>query len=204
MAEIVSDLAPPGNGDPKGTRLKLPKVRWMLAAALFAIASVAIHYQVKIAMHQRSGSVSELRNLKVGQPAPDFTLPDLEGKPVTLSAFRSHNAVFIDFWATWCGPCRTALPGIQDLADKYKERGLAVITIDQGESRDQVRYFIERRQYSFPVLLDSDNVVGNLYGVRAIPTSVLVDKNGLVQQIFVGSLGPQKSLEQQVERAIEH
>jgi peroxiredoxin len=203
MAEIVSDYASPEGDGPGGTRIRFPRARWMIAGALFAVASVAIHYQVKIAMHERSGSVSELRHLKVGQPAPDFTLPDLAGKPVTLSSFHGHKAVLIDFWATWCGPCRTALPGIQDLADKYKESGLAVLTIDQGESRDQVRYFIERRQYSFPVLLDQDDAVGNSYGVRAIPTSVLVDKNGLVQAIFVGSLETQKSLEQQVERAMK-
>jgi peroxiredoxin len=169
--------------------MKARKLAWIVAGALFAVASIAIHYEVKIAMHQRSGSVHELRHLKVSEPAPDFTLRDLADQTVTLSSFRGKKVVLIDFWAVWCGPCKAALPGLQDLTDKFKDQGLEVVTIDQGETLEQVRYFIDRRKYSFRVLLDLDRAVGDTYGVRGIPTSVLVDKNGVVQWISVGRFG---------------
>src|SRR6266404_2937249 len=179
--------------------MKLRKPSWVVVEVLFAAASIAIHYQVKIGIHQRSGAVHELGRLKVNEPAPDFTLQDLTGQPVTLSSFRGEKAVLIDFWATWCGPCRSAMPGLQDLSDKFKDRGLEVVTIDQGESVDQVRYFVERRKYSFRVLLDHDGVVGDKYGVRGIPTSVLVDKTGVVQSITVGNLVSEAEVQKRVK-----
>jgi peroxiredoxin len=175
------------------------KVAWIVAGGLFAVASIAIHYEVKIGMHQRSGSVHELGHLKVSEPAPDFTLHDLTGQTATLSSFRGKKAVLLDFWATWCGPCKAALPGLQDLTENFRDRGLEVLTIDQGESLDQVRYFIDRRKYSFRVLLDLDIAVGDIYGVRGIPTSVLVDKAGVVRWISVGRSGDEE-VQKQVER----
>ncbi|HEV3240323.1 MAG TPA: TlpA disulfide reductase family protein [Casimicrobiaceae bacterium] len=183
--------------------IKGPKLSWIVAGALFAIASVAIHYEVKIGMHHGAGTVDELGQVKVREPAPDFTLRDLAGQPVTLSSFRGKKAVLIDFWATWCAPCRTALPGLQDLTDKFKDRGFEVVTIDQGESVDQVRSFIERKKYSFSVLLDSDRAVGDIYGVRGIPTSVLIDKNGVVQWIAVGNFANESELPKRVEGLVK-
>jgi peroxiredoxin len=177
---------------------KLSKFAWIVGGTLFAAASIAIHYQVKVVMHERSGAVQELRRVKVGQPAPDFTLSDVDGKPVKLSSFGGRKAVLLDFWATWCAPCRMALPDLQTLSDKYKDRGLEVLAIDQGESADQVRYFLKRREYLLQFLLDPSSTVGDSYGVRGIPTSVLVDKDGFVQAIFVG-IAPERELERQVE-----
>jgi peroxiredoxin len=161
------------------------KLAWIIAGALFAVASVAIHYEVKIGMRQRSGPAHALRPLKVSEPTPDFTLQDLGGQTVTLSPYRGRKAVLIDFWAVWCGAGKAALPGIQDLTDKFKDRDLEVVTIDQRETLEQVRYLIDRSHYSFRVLLDLDRAVGDTYGVRGIPTSVLVDKTGVVQWISV-------------------
>ena len=180
--------------------MKVPKAVWIVAGALFAAASLAIHYQVKIGMHQHVGSVNELGHLKVSEPAPDFTLLDLTGQPVTLSSFQGKKAVLIDFWATWCGPCKAAMPGLQDLSDKFKDHGLEVVTIDQGESVAQVQYFMERKKYSLQVLLDHDGAVGDKYGVRGIPTSVLIDKRGIVQSIAVGNLWSEEELNRRVER----
>jgi peroxiredoxin len=179
------------------------KLAWIVAAVLFVVASIAIHYEVKIGMHPRFGSVHELGHLKVSGPAPDFTLRDLAGQTVTLSSFRGKKAVYIDFWATWCGPCRAALPGLQDLSDKFTDQGLEVVMIDQGESLEQVRYFIDRKQYSFRVLLDSDSAVGDAYGVRGIPTSVLVDRRGVVQSISVGNVSSEDEVRKRVQRLTE-
>lgn len=180
---------------------KLPKIFWIVAGVLFAAASVAINYQVKYVMHHQGvGSIRVMGNIKVGQPAPDFTLKDLSGHPVTLSAYRGNKVVLMDFWATWCGPCRMAMPGLQDLANKYSKQGLEILSINQGDPADQVRNFIERRKYTFHVVLDHDSTVGDQYGVRAIPTLVLVDKKGIVQWIRVGYSPNEDNLKRLVEK----
>ena len=164
-----------------------PKIFWIVAGILFAIASLGIQYEVKYVMHHRgAGPVRVIGNLKMGQPAPDFTLTDLAGHPVSLSSYRGHSAVLMDFWATWCGPCRMAMPDLQDLADKFKGRPLEILSVNQGESADQVRRFIEHRKYTFHVVLDSDRAVSSEFGVEGIPTLVLVDKKGVVQWLQVG------------------
>jgi peroxiredoxin len=180
---------------------RLPKFFWIIGGVLFAAASIAIQYEVKFVMHHRSaGSVREMGNLKVGQSAPDFTLQDLSGHPVTLSSYRGQKAVLMDFWATWCGPCRMAMPGLQDLADKFKDRDLEILSVDQGESANQVRNLIERQKYTFHVVLDQNQAVGNKYGVQGIPTLVLVDKKGVVQWMRVGYSENEDDLRQLVEK----
>jgi peroxiredoxin len=179
--------------------MTVPKLSWIVAGAIFAMASVAIHYEVKIAMHKRSGSLQALGQLKVNEPAPDFSLQDLSGQTVKLSSLRGR-AVYIDFWATWCGPCKMALPGLQELTDELKNQGLEIVTIDQGESLDEVRSFIERKKYSFQVLLDPGSTVGNIYGVRGLPTSVFVDRNGIVQSITVGNVSTADDIRKRFER----
>jgi peroxiredoxin len=169
--------------------------------ALFALATIAIHYEVKIGLHQqRSGSVHKLGNVEVGQPAPDFSLPDLSTNTVTLSLYRGQKVVLMDFWATWCGPCRMAMPDLQDLQDKFKDRGFEILSVNQGESAEQVRNFIQRKKYTFHVVLDQDGAVGGKYGVRGIPTLVLVDKKGVVQWLSVGYSGNDDDLRQLLER----
>lgn len=178
-----------------------PKIFWIIAGVLFAAASVAINYQVKFVMHHQSvGSVQEMGNIKVGQLAPDFTLQDLSGHAVTLSAYRGQKVVLIDFWATWCGPCRMAMPGLQELADKYHDHGLEILSVNQGEPADHVRDFIQHEKYTFHVVLDQNQAVGEQYGVQGIPTLVLVDKKGIVRWIRVGYSPDEDDLKKLVEK----
>ncbi|HTS17423.1 MAG TPA: TlpA disulfide reductase family protein [Verrucomicrobiae bacterium] len=167
--------------------MKLPRSAGIALGVLFAIGTIAIHYQVKVVMHRgHSGRVQKLGDIKVGDPAPDFSVMDLSNHPVTLASYRGQKVVVMDFWATWCGPCRMGMPGLQDLHDKYKDRGLEVLSVNQGESANQVSNFIQRKKYSFHVVLDADGAVGNKYGVQAIPTLVAIDKQGNVRYMSVG------------------
>jgi peroxiredoxin len=180
---------------------RLPKIFWIICGVLFAAASIAIQYQVKVVMHQRgAGSVDTLGNLKVGQPAPDFTLQDLAGHPVMLSADQGRAVVLMDFWATWCGPCRMEMIGLQKLSDKFKGGGFELLSVNQREAADTVRHFIESRKYSFHVILDAGGVVGDKYGVQAIPTLVLVDKKGVVRWLRAGYSENEDELRQMVEK----
>jgi peroxiredoxin len=93
-----------------------------------------------------------------------------------------------------------AMPGLQELQDKFKDRGLEILSINQGETAEPVRNFIQRKKYSFHVVLDQDGAVGGNYGVRGIPTLVLVDKKGVVQWLRVGYSGNDDALRQLLER----
>ena len=160
----------------------------MVVGLLFAGATVWINYEVKVNIQSAGtdGATRELGHIKVGQPAPEFTAPDLTNQAISLSGYRGKKIVLLDFWATWCGPCKMAMPGLQSLLDDYKSRGLEVLSLNEGESAEQAESFMKRKAYGFHVVLDADSAIGASYGVRGIPTLVVVDKNGIVRWIRVG------------------
>jgi len=108
--------------------------------------------------------------------------------------------VVLDFWASWCGPCRMAMPELQELHDKLKDRGLQILSVNQRESSGQVKYFVNNGNYTFRAVPDEAGAIGEKYSVSAIPTMVVVDKRGLVQWIRVGFDGQSKRLPRLIER----
>jgi len=178
------------------------RIGWMIGGLLFAAASIWIHYEVKVVGPRggRSGTLQQLGQIKVGEPAPDFAARDLADREVTLAALRGQKVVLLDFWATWCGPCRAAMPSLEALHNDFKDRGLEVLCVNQGEDREQVQHFIKRKAYTFPVLLDPETAIGDTFGVRAIPTQVVVDKRGAVRWIHVGFAGEDAELRKLLER----
>ncbi len=115
----------------------------------------------------------------------DFALEDLTGTMRKLSSYRG-NVVFLNFWATWCGPCRIEMPSMQLLYDKLKDEGLEIVAVDLQESKKSVKAFVDRYKLSFPVLLDKNGEVGLIYGAMGIPTTYLIDRDGYV---FAGAKG---------------
>jgi peroxiredoxin/outer membrane lipoprotein-sorting protein len=120
-----------------------------------------------------------------GKKAEDFTLDDLDGKPVRLSSLRG-KVVLLDFWATWCGPCRIEMPSIQKLHREFKTRGLVVLGINYGEEPARVRPFLLKNGYEFRILLDRMQSVGQRYQVSGIPALFIIDKSGTIRTHFVG------------------
>ena len=124
---------------------------------------------------------------EIGRLAPDFTLVDLEGNQVSLSDFRGKT-VFVNFWASWCPPCRAEMPEIEAVYQEYKDRGVVVIGVDIRETEDVVRQFVEQGGYSWIFILDATGAVSNDYRITAIPTSFFIDKDGIIQVVAIGAM----------------
>ena len=174
---------------------------WIGVGAVFLAATIWIHYQVKVESRgARSGeSVRQLGSVKVQEPAPNFSARDLDGNEAVLDSFHGEKVVLLDFWATWCGPCRMAMPHLQTLHDNFKSHGLEILSVNLREPAPQVKQFIDKKKYTFRVVLDENGVISDQYGVRAIPTVVVVDKQGLVQWLQVG-FSESKELDQLIKR----
>jgi len=111
-------------------------------------------------------------------PAAEFTLPDLEGRPVELRAFLGKSPVLLVFWATWCPECKAAVPEINSLAAEQARGKLQVFGLDFRESREKVAQAVKSRGIRYPVLLDERGQAARAYGVVGIPTYILIDRNG--------------------------
>lgn len=122
-----------------------------------------------------------------GTPAAEFQLTDLSGQSHALSQYQG-KVVLLNFWATWCKPCTKEMPAMQDAYDRLKDKGLVVLAVNELEELDQVRTHIQEHGHTFPVLLDPDNDVANLYGVYGLPVTVFIDQQGVVQEYLKGGL----------------
>jgi len=126
--------------------------------------------------------------------APDFELLNLNGQPISLSSLQD-KPVLLNFWATWCSPCRAEMPYIQEIHEEWSGKGLVVLVINIGENSSRVREFMESFSFSFPVLLDEDTRVSEEYNVRAIPTTFFIDKNGIIQTTKIGAFQSKVQIE---------
>jgi peroxiredoxin len=125
---------------------------------------------------------------KEGCLAPSFTIPDLTGKPVSLSEFRG-KVVLLNIWATWCGPCKREIPSLDRLYQIRKDKGLEIVAISVDRTPvSGVASFVANHQMSFPVLHDNRGEVGQKYWARSIPSSFLLDRNGVIKWKVVGSI----------------
>jgi thiol-disulfide isomerase/thioredoxin len=118
--------------------------------------------------------------------AIDFSLKDLSGRETTLSSFAG-KVVFLNFWATWCGPCRAEIPSMVRLYAELGDEGFTIVAVNSQELENQVSAFVEEAGMSFPVLLDSTGKVGTAYSVRAIPTTYIIDSRGAIRGRMVGT-----------------
>lgn len=139
-----------------------------------------------------------------GGQAPDFSLNDLDGVEVSLSNLRG-KIVLLEFWATWCPPCRESIPAMNELYKKYNDKGLVLlgISVDKGQNiAEDIRAFIREYSIKYPIAIDSKNV-NTLYGVYSIPTLILIDKAGKVALKNIGfSPEMEKRLSSEIERLL--
>ncbi len=131
--------------------------------------------------------------------ALDFSLPALDGRTVKLSDLKGRP-VLINFWASWCPGCREEMPLLQAIHEERQGNGLEILAVDIGESPDTVKQFLQDNKLTFTALLDQDTRVSMLYGIRLIPTSVLVDKNGDIRDIKVGAFADKAEIRRAVDK----
>ncbi len=144
---------------------------------------------------------------RLNEPAPEFGLETLEGEMVHLSDFRGQ-AVMINFWATWCPPCRFEMPMLESAWRKYKDQGFVILGVNTGERvragrlREEVQFFVDQMGLTFPILLDAEDRVADLYNLRAYPTSFFISPDGELVAARRGAFPSPAELEQFIIRVL--
>ena len=122
-----------------------------------------------------------------GHFAPDFALRTLEGKTVQLSEFRGKKVVLINFWATWCPPCRLEMPTMQQIYSEYKAKAFEVLAVNiEPDAKQEIRDFMKELRLIFPIALDPDMKVTSKFRVIGLPVSVLIDRQGIIRAKDIG------------------
>jgi cytochrome c biogenesis protein CcmG, thiol:disulfide interchange protein DsbE len=158
------------------------KMKWLIAAIVLTLAALFATYSVR-----RSYSPNRLTQPMQNQRlAPDFTLPQLDGGELRLSSYRG-KVVLLDFWATWCAPCREEIPGFIELQRKYSSRGLQVIGVSMDDSPEPVHVFYQEFKINYPIVLGNAKT-GELYGgVLGLPIAFLIARDGHIYAKHMGA-----------------
>lgn len=122
-----------------------------------------------------------------GNPeAPEFNLEDQDGNFLKMSDYKG-KVVIVNFWATWCPPCREEMPSMERLYREFESQGLVMLAVNvEANGKQMVAKFLQKTPHSFPILLDSDNIAQNAYGVFRFPESYIIDRNGVVVEKIIG------------------
>ena len=158
----------------------------------------------KKAAKKRAEETAAAPSTDVGATMPPFQATMLDGKPFDLSAERGKNVVFLNLWATWCGPCRFEIPELEKMHAKYAARGFEVVgvSVDEGGA-EAVKPFAKEQTIGYPIALDPSGKIANILQTTVLPTSVLIDRNGKIVWRRIGALmGPDATLDAAIEKAL--
>ncbi len=123
--------------------------------------------------------------------APPFALESITGDRLDLGSFKG-KVVLVNFWATWCPPCRAEMPAVDQIYRAERDVGLVVLAVNQQEDAPVVRPFATQLNLAFPILLDPDGAVNNRYDVRALPTSFFIDRKGIIRDVVIGPVSKEQ------------
>ena len=138
----------------------------------------------------------------INVPAPDFTLESRSGENLRLEDHRGE-VVMLNFWASWCGPCRQEMPLMDELYSQYKDLGFTILAVNVDENRDEALRFLDKVPVNYPILYDPESSVSELYEVQAMPTTVMIDRNGNARYLHYGyQPGYEDEYEQQIRELV--
>ncbi|MDN4607314.1 thiol-disulfide oxidoreductase ResA [Sporosarcina highlanderae] len=129
-------------------------------------------------------SKDKVKVLAVGDKAPDFELVDIDGNKHRLSDYKGKG-VFLNFWGTWCPPCKREMPDMEEQYKAFKDKGVHVLSVNSGESNLKVETFRDQYGLSFPIVIDKTKDIRELYNIQPLPTTFLIDKDGRIQKIII-------------------
>lgn len=166
----------------------MKKTALIAIAAIIVIVIAALYVDRITRVGVGAGSLKKADNVAAGKPAPDFTLKDLDGKNVNLSQFKG-KVVLVNFWATWCDPCRVEIPWLIEMQQKYSAKGFTVLGIAMDEEgKSVVAPFVQKEQFdidgggkslmNYPIVIGDEQVVDKFGGLFGYPTSVLISRDG--------------------------
>jgi len=157
-----------------------------LLAVVLVLALAAIYQNKTKADDASTSAASEEQKAKIGFMAPVVQLSDLDDKQVTVGGER-EQLTLVNFWASWCGPCELEAPDLQMLAEEYEGKMVLLgVNATSYDKERQAREFVEDYKFTFPILMDREGVATKQYVINTFPTSLIIDKNGVVKDRIVG------------------
>lgn len=187
--ESTASESPPGRS----------RMLWVvLSVAVLALVIGGLSFKLFLSTAESSSAASsggvvllpstgQRAALAAGNNAPDFTLNGLTGAALSLSDYRGQ-VVLVNFWATWCPPCRAEMPDMQQVYMERKDRGFTIVAVNIQEAREPISNFVGKYSLAFPIALDTAGTVSQLYGIYGLPTSYFVDRSGRIAEVHVGPL----------------
>jgi peroxiredoxin len=160
----------------------MKKRRLIIRTIILILFAVAIGYTIYSSAFQNDRSV-----IQVGDKAPNFVLQDISGETVELNSLEGKG-VFLNFWGTYCPPCEKEMPAIDRQYQIYKEDNIEVLAVNLGETQFVVEGFTDEKELTFPVLLDQDKELVEVYDIGMLPVTFLIDKNGKIIDRVTGEL----------------
>lgn len=157
------------------------KKRLFIRSAVLIVIAIALVYLLYYSSSDNHTTV------RIGDEAPNFVLRDLDGNEVELAEYRGQG-VFLNFWGTYCPPCEKEMPYMENQYAIYRDKGVEILAVNVGEPELTVSRFVQRHDLSFPILMDNDRQVLDRYGVIPLPTTFLVNPDGIVTDIITGGM----------------
>ena len=171
--------------------------RWILAFARMTLSVCLVFYVAGCMPSSSRGSAATGNEINGGQI---FTLKDLSGANLSLEKLLTEKkAVLLNFWASWCPPCREEIPDLAKLEEKYKDRSFTVLGVSVNDSRARAAAFVPKSGINYPIVVDEDGSVAEQYGIVGIPTSVLVSADKKIIGVYYGFT---RQLEEDVEKIL--
>ncbi|HEU4965446.1 MAG TPA: TlpA disulfide reductase family protein [Bacilli bacterium] len=171
--------------------------KWIIGGAIVVVLAVAAFLSTagmtdtdKSASETKQGASSQHATARPqsGYPAPDFTLTGFDGKTVKLSDLRGKPVV-INFWASWCGPCRNEMPDLQATYEQFRDRVTFYgVNLTSQDTEEKARAFVKEMGLTFPMLLDAKGEASDAYGLASIPSTFAIDANGVIKEVRLGQM----------------